>query len=115
MFLDTIGTPGSNKLIAKRHTRAVIAMRKSTVQCSSHYVRRLLATWVGSIMHIETGMIIMHIEVACMGERFLSAGVTHDGNVGQAILTRRACLICDTHHAKVGPYCTRCQQEASKN
>ena len=35
---------------------------------------REAATWVGIIMHI-TGMIIMHMEVACMGERFLSAGV----------------------------------------
>ena len=43
----------------------------------------------------KTGMIIMHMEVACMGERFLSAGVTQDGNVGQDldILTNsRACM-----------------------
>ena len=96
MFLDTIGTPGSNKLIAKRHTRAVVAVWNITLQCSSHYVRRLLATWVGSIMHIETGMIIMHIEVrAAWANGFSQRGVTDDGNVGQAILTRRrrACIV----------------------
>ena len=106
MFLETIGKPGHRKQQADCQATRVQSSQCGRPHCNAHHTTREAATWVG---------IIMHIEVACMGERFLSAGVTHDENVGQAILTRRACINCDTHHAKVGPYCARGQQEASKN